>query len=89
MVMKLLGYGVVFPVWVCLFKRKLNVNEAFYLMGLFFISLPVTKFVVLLSQSPGLSPLPKRDIYLYVAYRCKSEGPSAFQALYIFYTSFC
>lgn len=61
MVMKLLGYGVVFPVWVCLFKRKLNVNEAFYLMGLFSmgLSLPVTKFVVLLSQSPGLSPLPK------------------------------
>lgn len=87
----LLGFGVVFSVvwgffclWVFFLKRKLNFNETYYLMGLFFVSLLVNVFVALISQFLRLSLLPKWYKYWHVSDKSKSEGPSAFHSLYMF-----
>lgn len=65
-------------------KRKLNFNETYYLMGLFFVSLLVNVFVALISQFLRLSLLPKWYKYWHVSDKSKSEGPSAFHSLYMF-----
>lgn len=65
-------------------KRKLNFNETYYLMGLFFVSLLVNVFVALISQFLRLSLLPKWYKYWHVSDKSKSEVPSAFHSLYMF-----